>query len=248
MDLRINIRTNSTEFIEKAKFCHGDKYDYSLIVEFSKISKVKIICPKHGIFEKWPRDHLKTNGWGGCQLCSNENQSRIRRQTAEDFISNANIVHDNKYTYNNVVYKNSATKVMITCPEHGDFPQKPQNHILGDGCPACPGNYTGDGFVYVLKCNKNYSTFKIGHTSSIERRMRDFNNDQAQKDAGFDLALCESYEVHNRSIVESLIHAALKEYHAGLTGFHGATEVFVVNEGLMFSIINNIINEYLIDA
>mgnify|MGYP007000389436 len=36
-------------------------------------------------------------------------------------------------------YKNIHTKVIITCPEHGDFSQSPNNHQKGHGCIECSG-------------------------------------------------------------------------------------------------------------
>jgi len=34
-----------------------------------------------------------------------------------------NEVHNGIYTYNNAVYINGKTKILITCPIHGDFSQ-----------------------------------------------------------------------------------------------------------------------------
>lgn len=59
-------------FIERAKSIHGEKYDYSL-VEYRNINtKVKIICPVHGIFEQKPSEHLSGCG---CSWCSNTNKA-----------------------------------------------------------------------------------------------------------------------------------------------------------------------------
>lgn len=56
----------------------------------------------------------------------------------EDFILKANIVHNNQYNYSKVEYLNNKTKVIITCLLHGDFIQRPDNHIhLKQGCPEC---------------------------------------------------------------------------------------------------------------
>ena len=59
------------------------------------------------------------------------------KSTKEEFVRRANIVHDNKYGYNKVVYINNATPVVITCPVHGDFEQRPNSHLRGYGCGAC---------------------------------------------------------------------------------------------------------------
>lgn len=60
-------------FLIRAKQIHGNNYDYSLIdSEVSSKSKSKIICKKHGIFEKRLKYHI-TDSCTGCQKCSKEN-------------------------------------------------------------------------------------------------------------------------------------------------------------------------------
>jgi hypothetical protein len=59
------------------------------------------------------------------------------RQTIEQFITKANIIHNNKYDYSKVVYLNNSTKVIIICPTHGQFSQQPGNHLNNNGCPTC---------------------------------------------------------------------------------------------------------------
>lgn len=60
-----------------------------------------------------------------------------RRLTKINFTERASIIHNNKYKYLNVIYKNNSTKVSITCDIHGDFLQTPANHLNGQGCPKC---------------------------------------------------------------------------------------------------------------
>lgn len=55
----------------------------------------------------------------------------------ENFIQKATIIHNNKYGYSLVLYKNVHTKVSIECPSHGIFEQTPKNHINSSGCPKC---------------------------------------------------------------------------------------------------------------
>ena len=45
------------------------------------------------------------------------------------FIEKANKVHNFKYDYSRVNYVNANIKVLITCREHGDFPQTPGSHV-----------------------------------------------------------------------------------------------------------------------
>ena len=55
------------------------------------------------------------------------------------FIEKATIKHGGKYSYHHVNYINAHEKVNITCPIHGDFPQSPNSHLNGKGCPKCNG-------------------------------------------------------------------------------------------------------------
>jgi len=54
------------------------------------------------------------------------------------FINKAKEIHNNRYDYSKVIYKNCDTKVCIICPEHGEFWQTPYVHNnLKCGCPKC---------------------------------------------------------------------------------------------------------------
>lgn len=54
-----------------------------------------------------------------------------------EFITKANLIHENKYSYEDTHYVNMRTKVLIRCPKHGIFEQLPSNHLSGSGCPKC---------------------------------------------------------------------------------------------------------------
>ena len=56
-----------------------------------------------------------------------------KKNWKEDFIK----VHGDKYDYSKVEYVNGQTKVIIICPEHGEFLQIPINHQKGVRCPEC---------------------------------------------------------------------------------------------------------------
>lgn len=61
----------------------------------------------------------------------------LKKLTTEEFIKRAKAIHGNTYDYSKVEYVNSKTKVIITCPVHGDFEQLPHNHLRGCGCDKC---------------------------------------------------------------------------------------------------------------
>lgn len=58
--------------------------------------------------------------------------------TTEEFIQRAREVHGDKYDYSKVEYVDCKTKVLIICPKHGKFTQRPEAHYrMGHGCPLC---------------------------------------------------------------------------------------------------------------
>ena len=66
----------------------------------------------------------------------------------QHFIEQAIKVHGSKYDYSKVEYINEATKVCIICPIHGEFWQRPIDHVIGKkGCAKCVGrNLTLEDF------------------------------------------------------------------------------------------------------
>lgn len=61
----------------------------------------------------------------------------MKKKTTEEFIKDAFKVHSDKYDYSKVEYKNKNLKVCIICLEHGEFWQRPSDHLQGCGCPKC---------------------------------------------------------------------------------------------------------------
>src|SRR5574344_832185 len=90
---------NTKNFIEKAKKVHGNKYDYSLVDYKNAETKIKIICPIHGIFEQKPKNHLA--GYG-CPECGG-----AKKLSTEEFIKRAKEAHGDKYDYSKTVYAGS---------------------------------------------------------------------------------------------------------------------------------------------
>lgn len=60
-----------------------------------------------------------------------------KRKTTEQFIADAVAVHGSKYDYSKVEYVKNDKKVTIICSEHGDFEQRPADHLREQGCPKC---------------------------------------------------------------------------------------------------------------
>lgn len=60
---------SNADFIKRSSLIHDDKYDYSLTDYTHSFSKVKIICPIHGIFNQDGAIHLLGSGCSKCGKC-----------------------------------------------------------------------------------------------------------------------------------------------------------------------------------
>ena len=99
------------EFLSLAKEIHGNKYDYTLCEYKNAKTKVKIICPKHGIFEQAASSH--TGQKTGCPFCSKKHN-----YSNEEFSKLANLIHNNKFNYDEINYVNNYTKIKISALPH----------------------------------------------------------------------------------------------------------------------------------
>ena len=73
VDLNANKRrSNTEEFVEKARKIHGDIYDYSQTQYFNWKTKVEIGCPIHGKFLQSPNSHLRGEGCPACKATLGE--------------------------------------------------------------------------------------------------------------------------------------------------------------------------------
>ena len=125
-------RVPTTDFIERAKAVHGDRYDYSL-VEYQSIHEyVTIVCPEHGQFQQSPANHYQGKG---CSDCGGS-----KPHTVESFIEAAQAVHGDRYDYSQVEYSMNKAPITIICADHGPFSQIAAVHLRGNGCPDCGGN------------------------------------------------------------------------------------------------------------
>jgi very-short-patch-repair endonuclease len=130
------IKYDKEIFIEKANTVHNNLYDYSDVEYINSSSKVKITCRIHGSFRMVPRNHLMGQK---CPSCSG-----VKRRTTESFIRESSIIHNQKYDYSLVNYKNNLKKVEIICKEHGKFLQTPKDHLRGHGCNKCSNFSSGE--------------------------------------------------------------------------------------------------------
>ena len=76
----------------------------------------------------------------------------------EQFIDKCIQVHGNKYDYSKSIYKNKSSHVIIICPFHGEFLQKPSIHYYDKcGCPKCDPTEIIGTEKFIEKANKKHN-------------------------------------------------------------------------------------------
>jgi Zn finger protein HypA/HybF involved in hydrogenase expression len=123
-DSRLSMTTE--EFIERSVRIHGSKYSYEDVQYVTHKIPVTIHCEKHGKFKQNPHAHLQGKGCLQCQSYD-----------TISYIKLASIKHEHKYDYSKVEYNGFNSMISIICPNHGEFTQRANSHLTGNGCPSC---------------------------------------------------------------------------------------------------------------
>ena len=127
-----SLRSNTEEFIRKAREIHGDKYDYSKTVYTGHRNEVAIICSIHGKFTMPARSHLAGND--GCPHC---NESKLET-TISDQLVKSNISFQIQQTWPWLVHLSKLRvdfylpdyNIVIECQGLQHF--EPVNHFGGE--------------------------------------------------------------------------------------------------------------------
>lgn len=148
-------KMTTDEFIERSNKIHNGFFIYSKtdLSKRDEKGRVIITCPKHGDFFQTPNNHLKG---AGCLKCYNEKRNSTgngRRKDGKEFIKECIEKYGEKYLYDKTEYINSNTKVLVTCPKHGDFSVRPDHHLNGVGCPKCNESHLENSIREVLEKN-----------------------------------------------------------------------------------------------
>lgn len=125
-------RLTKEKFVEKASKIHNNKYDYNLVEYKNNRTKIKIICPVHGIFEQIAGSHFKY----GCVKC--RNHSNKFKMSKIQFIELSNNIHNFLYEYTKVNFSTQKDLVTILCRKHGEFSVRVKTHLgVRGGCSVC---------------------------------------------------------------------------------------------------------------
>lgn len=134
---------SNSEFIQKAKKAHPN-FLYNETNYTGNLSKIKVICPKHGSVEVIPKTFLKNKF--GCPLCAKEHlienaqKSNLKKQKE----CKENFKQLVKESFPNLdisesEYIDTSTPVKVKCLKHGYFEIGPHNLLRSksNGCPIC---------------------------------------------------------------------------------------------------------------
>lgn len=242
-------RSTTEDFIRRATEVHSGAYEYSNTEYVSSQERVTVTCKLHGPFSQVASGHLSGRG---CPLCANEKMSTSQRQSVEEFIERAHVVHGETYDYSKVEYKTARVAVTIICPMHGEFRQAPDKHLRG-GCRKCadenlPGAYSAkvlsrnpslaerSATVYYLlfESDTGERFFKVGITlKSIKQRFAGYGS------AGYrytvlgekKLTLLEAFKAEQTFIkthVKAHHYSPVRGNREQTTSFGGRKECFSV--------------------
>ena len=179
IERRNNTKRKDTEtFIKEANKKHKHKYDYSKTQYRGVKKKVEIICHKkgengkeHGLFFQEASSHLSG---AGCPRCKGEKCSARQKTDFNVLIEKFNKKHSGKYTYCKQQYKGLHSKIMITCPIHGDFSQEINSHLRGGGCPKCSKVFM-DRNYFIKKASmihNNYYDYSLVEYLSAKKEVK----------------------------------------------------------------------------
>ncbi|MAG50296.1 hypothetical protein CL621_01485 [archaeon] len=148
------LKYTTKQFIEQAKTRNTHDFDYSRFVYTGTYGKSIVVCSKHGKFLCSANNILNNRGCPKCKFELLKQYSDKQRLTIEDFTERVNKIHDNKYDYSKVIYKNNYTKICIICPQHGEFWQSPNKHLYRkQGCPICKSSHAERRIILFLDEN-----------------------------------------------------------------------------------------------
>ena len=186
-------------FLSRANKKYNNKFKYNLD-GYNGITGdcIIVICSEHGEFKTKPHNHLLKNNKYGCKLCANKYRGLNKTQKFEDLVKSLCLKYENKYEYSQIdgeEYINKKSKIMVKCPQHGEFVKTAQKHLLGQSCFRCKidelvgngvlvGGYSfelfnknpnlknKDSYLYYLEINDG-ELYKIGITiNDVKHRIK----------------------------------------------------------------------------
>lgn len=163
-------RTTPAEFMAAATAKHGDTFDYTKTVYTGSDNWVTITCRTHGDFEQRAYNHLAGRG---CVKCGKVAAGKTQTFTLDEVVRKARDVHGDAFDYPGP-YLGLQKKMPIVCRTHGEFMQQPNNHLSGNGCPACykrDSRYTPEEF-YAAAGERHEGRYAYAGFSGVDHKFQ----------------------------------------------------------------------------
>jgi very-short-patch-repair endonuclease len=160
----------SEEFINKSKLIHGNKYDYSKSNYVDSTTKINIICSEHGEFMQQPSNHIRGKG---CTECARELTRNKLRLGVDEMYNRFVMIHGNKYSYDLPKTVTTHDKIVIICPEHGEFEQVVYDHLSGHSCGKCSSSVSS----YEFEISDYLKTLGLEHKTSTNSEIKPYQLD-----------------------------------------------------------------------
>lgn len=165
-------RLTLENFITRSKQVHGDKYSYEYVdISNGSHSKVKIVCPIHGIFEQTPSQHMVGNG---CKKCAIDKNAIRSRKSPEKFLEECREVWGDRYDLSKTVYTGIYDQITVICKEHGEFTIRANDFVNGHGCQKCGGTKRLTTSIFIEKAFDKHGNLYVTDENGNEERLCDY--------------------------------------------------------------------------
>lgn len=141
---------------------YGDTLNFEHVEYVNMHTKVKVVCPKHGINWSTPANLLLPTNKTGCRQCGRELIPASNTYSQEEFVQKVIAIYGDVYDTSHIVYKGCKHKVTLVCKKHGEFSKLPPPLLLGHGCKKCGWERIGDKCRLSLEEIQNRSKEKFG--------------------------------------------------------------------------------------
>ena len=156
---------------------HGDVFDFVVDTYKGVGKKMEVICKIHN--HKWKPRPIDLVDGQGCPKCRYVKSGNKLRVSVEDFIERSRKTHGEKYDYSKVhQYKTQRENVVIICPNHGEFKQKPYDHYSGSGCPKCWEEIRSE--VLTIPWEDILKSFRETHGDKYQYNKDDYKNSSSK--------------------------------------------------------------------
>ena len=129
---------------EYIKECKENKLDLPIEKYVNTRTKINHKCSKGHIYPQRPADHLKGDG---CPICSDNKKKNPKEYLNECKNKGLDLPIEN--------YIDAHTKINHKCSKGHIYPQTPNSHLYGQGCPKCSGNIRKSHEDYYNECKEN---------------------------------------------------------------------------------------------